>query len=354
MTRFIYGGGGDGDIIQPSGAPYANATASVYNARTGGTSVTDLQNMSGAAITTVTTDSYGQAIFYGPDAYIGVLWLSFGVGPRWAISPKAVDLASAQAIAVQRAADFTGASFTTKAALPYHANDPLEQALASKLDPLVIPRVASQAARDAAFPSPVSGDRCWRTDLNTEQTYNGSLGVWRSTSFATSFGSVGGTVTVSNTATETALSGLSVPANSPAGATFRVTGYGNIIQAASTTPTVTFRLRVGGVGGTILGSGAFTAISNATPTLRAWRAVGHVTILTTGASGTWFGNLSTETSITSSGTLSSSDPAVRTDGTATATRDTTTLQSLHFGVQWGTASASNIVIQHGWFWERVC
>lgn len=354
MTRFIYGGGGDGDIIKPTGVPFINAGANVFDARTGGTQITDLQNITGASITTITTDSFGQAIFYGPDNYIAPLWLDFGSGVRWALSPKAVDLAATRAIAVQRAADALTTTPTTKASLPYNTADPLEQALANALDPLVIPRFASVSARDAAFPSPVNGDRCWRNDLAAEQTFNGQIGLWRTTNFASSFGSVGGTVVLSNSATETSLSAVSAPANIVAGATYRVTAYGTLIVAASTTPNVTFRLRIGGIPGVIAASNNYVAASTASPGLRPWKAEGMINVLTTGVSGTWFANLTSRSAITSTTTLNQADAALRTDGTAAITRDTTVTQSLTMSAQWSAASASNICTQHGWSWERVC
>lgn len=190
MARYMYGGGGDGDIVQPNGLPFINATAQVYTSRTGGTLITDLQTVLAVAIGQVTSDAYGQVVFLGPDAYIGVLWLDFGVGPRWAIAPKAVDLAAKQAIAVQRQADNSAPGHTQKALLPYSAQDPLEQNLANTLDPLVIPRYASASARDNAIPAPQNGDRCWRTDLKADQVYDGTtwqvlapVGSWLSGSF---------------------------------------------------------------------------------------------------------------------------------------------------------------------------
>jgi hypothetical protein len=177
MTRYLYGAGGDGEVVRTSGLPYANAAASVYNSRSGGSPITDLQTLTGAAISSVTSDPYGQVAFYGPDNYIGTLWLDFGGGVRWALSPKAVDLAATQAIAVQRTADASALSYTTKSTLPYNTADPLEQALAAKLDPLVIPRFPTQTARDAAFPAPTNGDRCYRTDLASDQLYNGTSWV---------------------------------------------------------------------------------------------------------------------------------------------------------------------------------
>jgi hypothetical protein len=177
MTRYLYGGGGDGDIIKVTGVPYINATALVYSARSGGTQITDLQDVGGLTIWQVTTDGVGQVLFYGPDNFIGVLWLDFGSGPRWALSPKAVDLAATQAITVQRAADAAAPAYTPRAHLPYNNSNPLGKNLALAMDPLVIPRFGSSAARDAAFPTPQNGDRCYRTDLHQDQLY-GEDGLW--------------------------------------------------------------------------------------------------------------------------------------------------------------------------------
>jgi hypothetical protein len=354
MTRFIYGGGGDGDIIKPTGVPYINATANVYDARTGGSQITDLQNMSGAGITIVTTDAFGQAIFYGPDNYIGTLWLDFGSGVRWGLSPKAVDLAAARSIAVQRASDAATPSYTQKAHLPYNANDPLEQALATALDPQVLPRFSSATARDAAFPSPQEGDRCYRTDIRIEQVYNASLASWCAASYAWALGaSGGGSVVVSNTTTETQLSGATVPPNPVAGATFRVTAYGITQQAANTTPTINFRLRVGGVTGSALATTTFTAASDSSPSNRSWQVQGHVTLVSVGPLANWFGNLTGHSLITSTSVLNSTGASVRSDGSALITRTTVSSQVLSLSVQWDTASSSNTCTMYGCFWERV-
>lgn len=178
MTRYLYGGGGDGDIIQPSGQPYTNAPATVWTARTGGSQVTDLQDLSAVAIGTLRSDSYGQIVFYGPDGYLNVLWVDFGSGVRWALAPKDINASALASVANQRAGDLSGATTTTKAALHTNTADPLLNKLATDLDPLVEPRFASQTLRDAAFPSPADGDRCYRTDLHCAQRYHGGLGRW--------------------------------------------------------------------------------------------------------------------------------------------------------------------------------
>jgi hypothetical protein len=59
-----------------------NATGiTTWTAQTGGTQVTDLQNMAGGAITTVSTDANGGFQFKGPDE-IYQLWMDSGIGAR--------------------------------------------------------------------------------------------------------------------------------------------------------------------------------------------------------------------------------------------------------------------------------
>lgn len=356
MTRYIYGGGGDGDIIKPTGVPFISATANVFDARTGGTQITDLQNMSGANITAITTDAFGQAIFYGPDNYTNVLWLDFGTGIRWGLSPKDAALVAKQSIATQRATDASGAGFTTKAHLPYNAADPLEQALANALDPMVIPRFANAAARDAAFPSPQDGDTCYRTDRSSRQVYSAATGAWTS-QYGFVFGPTSTSpLVINNTTAETLLTAVTVPANySLAGTVYRLTAYGTVVQATSTTPTITFRSRISGLTGPAFATTAFTAASNASPTARPWRLELNVSVIQQGPSpaGQWLGNMFSSSSITSTGALPSTAPSVRLDGTAIQTRDTTVNQDLVLTVQWDSASSSNSCTMHGFTWERV-
>lgn len=182
MTRFKYGGGGEACVIDPTtGLPRVGAPAAVYNAFTGGTNVTDIQNLAGTGLAgTVTTDAYGQAVFLGPDGYTATLYLDFGVGPRWGLSPKELDQPNAggKIIADQRTLDYSGRTVTGKSNLPYNSTDPLLAALAATLDPLGIPRFPSQATRNAAFGSPTDGDTVYRTDLHCRQVYNGAISRW--------------------------------------------------------------------------------------------------------------------------------------------------------------------------------
>lgn len=353
MTRYIYGGGGDGDIVSPTGTPYANASASVYTARSGGTQVTDLQNITGTAVTVVTTDANGQAIFYGPDGYIDVLWLDFGAGSgvRWALSPKDVDQAALKAIANQRAADNSALSHTIKAALPYNTNDPLETSLANALDAQVIPRFASQTARDSAFPTPADGDRCWRTDLSMMQIYSVGQGGWRNQ--PSLYNTSPGNQTIFNTASEFAFATLNIPANDAAqGSCYRIKAWGTL--TCSGTPTVTFKAKIGGIGGlTLATSGALTpgvaSAGNRTFSLEA-----NVSCLQTGVSGAWFGVLQGVQAFTMG---SGSNPYLNAptilDGISSVTKDTTVLQQFALTVQWSTASTGNTCAIQGWYAEKI-
>ena len=86
MARFLYAASPADYVVAASGAPVAGATVTIYNALSGGSQVTDLQNMAGGAISTVTTDSAGGFRFYGPDAESGTLFATTG-RTRFAVNP---------------------------------------------------------------------------------------------------------------------------------------------------------------------------------------------------------------------------------------------------------------------------
>ncbi len=178
MARQIYGASGAAQVVSLTGTPTL-AAATVKTARTGGTTVTDILNMSGANIAgVVTPDSRGQIIFQGPDNVTATYWLDFGDGgPRWAINPvDYTGLMTGAMVAREVAQNTAPGSTTPKAALPY-VNDTAFENLALALDSLVIKRFASSGARDTAFPAPADGDRCYRTDLHAHQTYRTGLGT---------------------------------------------------------------------------------------------------------------------------------------------------------------------------------
>lgn len=94
--RALYGGSGndvlvaiaaDGDLKPLTGSFTA------YPTFTGGTPITDLLTAASAVASTVTPDSRGRVMFYGPDAYTGSVWLQGTAGGlRWLVNPS--DLAS--------------------------------------------------------------------------------------------------------------------------------------------------------------------------------------------------------------------------------------------------------------------
>ncbi len=83
MARYLYAASPADYVVDGStGLPVPNAVVTVWNARTSGSQITDLQNLLGQAITQVTADSSGFLAFYGPDGTTDNLWISSGTGPR--------------------------------------------------------------------------------------------------------------------------------------------------------------------------------------------------------------------------------------------------------------------------------
>lgn len=66
-------------------APEVNVT--IWTARTGGTQITDLLNISSAPVTLATSDEYGFLAFYGPDGVTATLWADGDAGSRVALFP---------------------------------------------------------------------------------------------------------------------------------------------------------------------------------------------------------------------------------------------------------------------------
>ncbi len=83
MARYLYAATPADYVVDTStGLPVPSAVVTVWTARTGGSQVTDLQDLSLGTITQVTADSYGFIAFYGPDGTTDNLWISSGTGPR--------------------------------------------------------------------------------------------------------------------------------------------------------------------------------------------------------------------------------------------------------------------------------
>jgi hypothetical protein len=149
----------------------------------------------------------------------------------------------------------------------------------------------------------------------------------------------GSAVTVANTTTETSIAGTTLPANAAAiGRVFKLVVVG---QAGVTgTPTLTFRARIGGVTGALLGTVVVTAASGVTG--KAWRAEAELICVTTGVSGTWLG------AITVIDELGNTLPSAANVGmiTTPVTKDTTIAEDLTISVQWSAANALNTATRY--------
>lgn len=105
MARLIYGCSG-AELIARTEDGTGNAlylqtgiTYSVWTARTGGTQATDLLNLAGTPMTTITPDALGVR-FQGPDGTTADLWLQNQAAPsepRWVVEPAGQDLVSQMA-----------------------------------------------------------------------------------------------------------------------------------------------------------------------------------------------------------------------------------------------------------------
>ncbi|GHH87798.1 hypothetical protein [Streptomyces capitiformicae] len=145
------------------------------------------------------------------------------------------------------------------------------------------------------------------------------------------------TTTVANTTTETVVGVYSIPASqAAAGSIYRVAVLGNISFLASA--QLTWRVRLGGVSGSLLATLGPTTASGTGQTNKEFFVRTAVVCITTGASGTWFAEAHEIRNWTQTGSvgelqLGSSD--------GTVTRDTTAANDLVITAQWAAASASN-------------
>lgn len=154
---------------------------------------------------------------------------------------------------------------------------------------------------------------------------------------------------VASTTTETIAATYTIPANdATAGAVYKITAWG--VAGVTGTPTLTFKSRMGGVSGSSTASIPITAASGVTA--KVWRAELYVSILTTGASGSWSGNLTVEEGVSVAG----SNPVVavtRMDGGGTAAINTTISNDLCITLQWSASSGSNTWTCRGFAAERI-
>lgn len=153
-----------------------------------------------------------------------------------------------------------------------------------------------------------------------------------------------GLVTVANTATESLLYGLSIPASDPvAGAVYRLEAWG--VFSATSTPTIAFTARLGGTTGTSLA--ALPAFTLAALTSAPWRVRAVLNYLSaTTAQCLLEVDLDSSTSSDVSGRFISTPTAAVTVSNATA-------KVFQVDVTWGTAATGNTLSLLGAISERV-
>lgn len=158
------------------------------------------------------------------------------------------------------------------------------------------------------------------------------------------------TTTVQTTTTETAIGTLTIPANdAKVGAIYRITCWG--ILSTTVTPTMTIAAKIGGTGGSALGTtNAVTTGSSITD--QAFRAELNFSVTATGASGQGFGNLVVVHAFAND-TMPATSPATIMDGGALVTWDTTASKDLVITAKWNTSSSSNNLRCYGATCERV-
>lgn len=158
---------------------------------------------------------------------------------------------------------------------------------------------------------------------------------------------------VANTVTETIIfPNITVPGNMMSdGRILKLVAFGR--HSTTGTPTLTFRVRWGGVSGTVLcASGAITcgsAVANAM-----WRVEVYLQTRSNGAAGSIFAVGHADVGEDAAATVGSATNAGATDlmgsaGVATpaaVTVDLTADVALSLTAQWGTASASNTLTGH--------
>jgi hypothetical protein len=150
-----------------------------------------------------------------------------------------------------------------------------------------------------------------------------------------------GTSSASNTTGETQMFGaFTLPANQQS--VWKIVCFGTFDNTTGS-PTITFRVKIGGV---TVATYVLTVGASA-GTVRAWRVEGEVICMTTGASGTWAGNLSGHAN-TGAAQVSFVDAT-----NPTIVRDTTVSNTLEITAQWSAASASNVIRCPGAFVYRV-
>lgn len=165
---------------------------------------------------------------------------------------------------------------------------------------------------------------------------------------------------VANSTSETVIfPNVTVPANYlQDGRILRITAYGR--HSTTGTPTLTFRLRWGGVGGTVLAaSGAITAGSAVTAAM--WKVELIVQVRANGSSGSVYATGEVTVGEDAASTVGSATNAPAHDfmgsaGVATpaaVTVDLTADTALSLTAQWSAASSSNTLTGHNYIIEAL-
>lgn len=151
------------------------------------------------------------------------------------------------------------------------------------------------------------------------------------------------TTTVSNTTTETVLHSFTIPgSDASAGSVYAIKATGTMDWTTGS-PTVTFRVRLGGVAGSVIASCTVACTASASTAAPAWSVDGDVVCITTGGSGTWRGTIRALGSIVAGGFTAAANPATTGAPTAAVTQSTTSTADLVITAQWSAAAAVNTV-----------
>lgn len=179
---------------------------------------------------------------------------------------------------------------------------------------------------------------------------------WQETIFwATASGTA-----VANTTTETILfPNVTIPANyMQDGRTLKVTAFGQ--YSTTSTPTLLFSLRAGGVAGTLLcKSAAITGASSVTAA--AWFVEIYITVRSNGSAGTVMANGMANVGSGTAPTVGSATGAAASSPMtaggiitpATASYDLTADQAFSLTITWGTANASNTITGLNYYIEAL-
>lgn len=157
---------------------------------------------------------------------------------------------------------------------------------------------------------------------------------------------------VHTTTTETILvPNVTIPANYMAdGRVLRMRVFGKLSTTA--TPTMTFAVRWGGVGGTLLATTeAITCASGAANT--AWAAEVYIQTRTNGATGTLLASGEVTVNLTASTEVSQCFGVSGFDAPAAVTVDLTVDTALSFTGDWSASSASNTITAMGYTLEAL-